>query len=98
MGTPVCLANAVADALGVADIRLPMTRSRVAALIDTDGEPPPPAAGLARPARGRGLTRAGSMRFPAPPPAVWDLLLDPPPPARLLPRLHRAAASRVPRD
>jgi 2-furoyl-CoA dehydrogenase large subunit len=33
MSTPVCLANAVADALGVADLALPLTRSRVAALL-----------------------------------------------------------------
>ncbi len=33
MSTPVCLANAVADALGVADLALPLTPSRVAALL-----------------------------------------------------------------
>ena len=33
MSTPVCLANAVADALGVADIALPMTPAKLAALI-----------------------------------------------------------------
>ncbi|HEY1299053.1 MAG TPA: xanthine dehydrogenase family protein molybdopterin-binding subunit [Stellaceae bacterium] len=32
MSTPVCIANAVADALGVADIVLPLTPERVAAL------------------------------------------------------------------
>jgi hypothetical protein len=33
MSTPVCLANTVADALGVADLALPLTPSRVAALL-----------------------------------------------------------------
>ena len=33
MSTPVCLANAAADALGVADVVLPLTPSRVAALL-----------------------------------------------------------------
>ena len=33
MSTPVCLANAVADALDVADVALPLTPSRVAALL-----------------------------------------------------------------
>jgi len=33
MSTPVCLANAVADALGVADLVLPLTPSRVRALL-----------------------------------------------------------------
>ena len=41
MSTPVCLANAVADALGVAGIALPMTPAKLAALIERD-EPPPP--------------------------------------------------------
>ena len=33
MSTPVCIANAVADALGVADLTLPLTPARVAGLI-----------------------------------------------------------------
>ena len=33
MSTPVCIANAVADALGVADIDLPLTPAKVAALL-----------------------------------------------------------------
>ena len=37
MSTPVCIANAVADALGVDDIELPLTPDRVAALIDNAG-------------------------------------------------------------
>jgi len=40
MSTPVCLANAVADALGVRDIALPMTPSRLHALM-AGAEPPP---------------------------------------------------------
>ena len=33
MSTPVCLANAVADALGVAEIDLPLTPAKLAALV-----------------------------------------------------------------
>jgi 2-furoyl-CoA dehydrogenase large subunit len=40
MSTPVCIANAVADALGVARIELPLTPARVMELIGLD-EPPP---------------------------------------------------------
>jgi len=40
MSTPVCLANAVADALGVAEITLPLTKSRIAALIHGEERPP----------------------------------------------------------
>jgi 2-furoyl-CoA dehydrogenase large subunit len=40
MSTPPCIANAVADALGVADLTLPLTPSKVMDLIGAD-EPPP---------------------------------------------------------
>ncbi|HEY1611300.1 MAG TPA: molybdopterin cofactor-binding domain-containing protein, partial [Paraburkholderia sp.] len=40
MSTPPCIANAVADALGVDDIRLPLTPSKVIALIDVDDPAP----------------------------------------------------------
>ena len=40
MSTPVCLANAVADALGIDDVTLPMTPARVASWLA--GEEPPP--------------------------------------------------------
>ena len=40
MSTPVCLANAVADALDVDDVELPMTPSKVASWLAGD-EPPP---------------------------------------------------------
>ena len=33
MSAPACIANAVADALGVEDLELPLTPARVAALI-----------------------------------------------------------------
>ena len=47
MSTPVCIANAVADALGVAAIELPLTPSKVMALIGMDDPPPSPAHGAA---------------------------------------------------
>ena len=40
MSTPVCLANAVADALGIDDVTLPMTPPKVASWLA--GEEPPP--------------------------------------------------------
>ena len=39
MSTPVCIANAVADALGVADIELPLTPSKVMALVGMEDPP-----------------------------------------------------------
>lgn len=40
MSTPVCIANAVADALGVANVVLPLTPSKVMALMGMDETPP----------------------------------------------------------
>jgi 2-furoyl-CoA dehydrogenase large subunit len=87
MSTPVCLANAVADALGVADIVLPMTPPRLAALIDP-AEPPPRARigdAAAPAAKGRGLSGAGAVTVPVPAEQVWAMLLDPRELATLLP-------------
>ena len=44
MSTPICLANAVADALGIDDVELPMTPPRVASWFA--GEEPPPRRGV----------------------------------------------------
>jgi len=83
MSTPACLANAVADALGVADIVLPMTPPRLAALLDPS-EPPRPSGPVAAPAaKGRGLSGSGEVAVPVPPEQVWAMLLDP----RALPSL-----------
>jgi len=40
MSTPACIANAVADALGVKDISLPLTPLRLHALLAGEEEPP----------------------------------------------------------
>jgi 2-furoyl-CoA dehydrogenase large subunit len=84
MSTPVCLANAAADALGVAEIALPMTPAKLLALIERD-EPPPRVALAPAKAEGRGLTGAGEMVVPVPPEQVWAMLLDPATLAALLP-------------
>lgn len=53
MSTPVCIANAVADALSsvrdIADLRLPLTPSKLLGLIGLDD---PPASAPARPPSG----------------------------------------------
>ena len=79
--TPVCIANAIADALGLEDVVLPMTPSRVAALIGPE-EPPPPKRRPAEEApagdgKGRSLTGEGSTTVPTSPEDVWRILLDP---------------------
>jgi len=92
MTTPVCLANAVCDALGVDHIDLPMTPAKISRHIHGE-EPPPPARSAAAAERtldipsrqGRALAGAGSVRLPASPQAVWEMLIDPKRLARLVP-------------
>ncbi len=81
MSTPVCLANAVADALDVDKVVLPLTPPRVLDLIGTE-EPARPAVQQTRPATLQ-LSRSdfavsgeGSTLVPASPQEVWDSLLD----------------------
>ena len=83
MSTPVAIANAVADALGVDDVELPLTPTRVLDLLRHE-EPERPAGATPRPARSLslsrdnfGMTGEGSMFIAARPESVWALLLDP---------------------
>jgi 2-furoyl-CoA dehydrogenase large subunit len=90
MSTPVCIANAVADALGQRDICLPLSPPRLAALI-ASGETlakrgAAPATSLAK--AGKGLAGQGETTVPAPPEAVWRLLLDPRELRAMLPGCH----------
>jgi 2-furoyl-CoA dehydrogenase large subunit len=91
MSTPVCLANAIADALNVETIDLPLTPAKLAALIAGD-EPPPPK-GMATPEKvakpgERIMTGSGEARVPAPRETVWAMLLDADVLASLLPGSH----------
>jgi 2-furoyl-CoA dehydrogenase large subunit len=52
MSVPACIANAIADALGVRDVELPATPRRIHALV-AEAESGPPA-DLATPAAGAG--------------------------------------------
>ncbi len=81
MSTPVCIANAVADALGVADISLPLIPARLAACIHGP-EAAPPAKLAARPASPgkageRQLFGEGSVVVAASATKIWAMLLDP---------------------
>jgi len=103
--TPVCLANAVADALGRPDLDviLPLVPSRVASWIWGE-EPPRPvavgavatqAASASAPEagrRGRALTGDGATTVPAPPQQVWAMLMDPATLAAVIPGCDRLEA------
>nr|WP_239170811.1 molybdopterin cofactor-binding domain-containing protein [Burkholderia contaminans] len=95
MSTPPCIANAVADALGVEDIRLPLTPPRVMAMIGMDDPEPSrpeyreaPATKPATPGGGRALTAQGAVDLPATPEAVFAVLLDPKALANVIPGCH----------
>ena len=95
MSTPACIANAVADALGVKDISLPLTPRRLHGLL-AGAEPPRPAgagAGKAErlpeaPADGRTMRGSGFVEVAAPPAAVWRALLDPESLKAVIPGCH----------
>lgn len=95
MSTPVCVANAVADALGVRDVELPLTPSKVMDLIGMTDKPPTggQAAAVAAPSPargkgGKGLSAKGFVDLPASPQAVFAVLLDPVALAKVIPGCH----------
>jgi 2-furoyl-CoA dehydrogenase large subunit len=81
MSTPVCIANAVADALGEKNIELPLVPSKVTAFIHSEEIAPPKGARRLPPrdvkAGARNLHGEGQARVNAAPAAVWAMLLDP---------------------
>ncbi len=90
MSTPVCIANAVADALGVEDIVLPLTPSRVMSLIGIKETPsrvlPAPVPSQAQGSgSGKSLAARGEVRLDAKPEAVFAVLLDPRALAKVIP-------------
>jgi 2-furoyl-CoA dehydrogenase large subunit len=91
MSTPVCIANAVADALGIADLRLPLTPSKIHALLgaaDPAPSKPRSAAPAKAPSGGHALSMAGSVELPATPEQVYAVLLDPAALVKVIPGCH----------
>ncbi len=92
MSTPVCIANAVADALGVKDVKLPLTPARVKALMGESEKPPrvarPPVAPVTAGPGAKALSGSGTQMVPASPEVIWRALLDPTVLARAIPGCH----------
>jgi 2-furoyl-CoA dehydrogenase large subunit len=79
MSTPVCIANAVADALGLADVTLPLVPARLAELV-REPEPEPPRGRLKAsvlPERNRRLHGEGDASVSGTPQQIWRMLFDP---------------------
>lgn len=96
MSTPVCIANAVCDALDVKNVQLPLFPYKISELIHGE-EPPPPegmAAAIALPEKVKSdkkssaITGTGQSFVPTDPQTVWDTLLDPKKLAAVIPGCH----------
>lgn len=91
MSTPVCLANAIADALGVSDINLPLTPARLAALAAGPEPARPATSRAAAPAARPGdhsLRGEGEAKVASAPEAIWAMLLDVDTLASIIPGCH----------
>lgn len=90
MSTPVCIANAVADATGSNDLTLPLIASKVASLIHGEETAAPKRrTNEAEPAADGSLRGEGSTFVSATPKKVWDSLLDPTSLAAVIPGCHK---------
>jgi 2-furoyl-CoA dehydrogenase large subunit len=95
MSTPVCIANAVADALGVKDVKLPLTPARVKELMGLVEKPPRTKQAVSAPSAketrtgAKAFTGTGSLKITAAADQVWRALLDPAMLARTIPGCHK---------
>lgn len=92
MSTPVCIANAVSDAIGVTDLQLPLTISKIHGLIADEEQAPPetmavPQEDLAD-ISGTGINGRGEVVVPGSRTAIWETLLDPEKLANVIPGCH----------
>jgi 2-furoyl-CoA dehydrogenase large subunit len=91
MSTPVCIANAVADALGVKDIELPLVPAKLATIV-RGAEPAPPAGRAVAVAEKRSGERSlrgeGEATVAAPAERIWAMLLDPATLQTVIPGCH----------
>ena len=91
MSTPVCIANAVADALGATELELPLVPAKLAQLV-RGVEPAPPASRAGEATQDRGADRRlrgeGEAIVAAPIQQVWDMLLDPATLQAVIPGCH----------
>jgi 2-furoyl-CoA dehydrogenase large subunit len=89
MSTPVCIANAVADAMGLDDVQLPLTPSRLSVHLHGPERQPKNQPTVRPAAKGqRQLFGEGSATVAVPRQAVWDMLLDPKTLEAIVPGAH----------
>lgn len=93
MSTPVCLANAIADATGAEHLTLPLSSSRISALINGEEKPPvrTERRTTIKSVAGKGermLTGEGTAHVAAARADVWAMLLDPETLKAVIPGAH----------
>jgi 2-furoyl-CoA dehydrogenase large subunit len=93
MSTPVCIANAIADATGVEDLTLPLSPSKISALIHADEKPSIRPKRDVKPLKAREGERAlsgeGSAEVSATREEIWAMLLDPRTLEAIIPGAHK---------
>ncbi|MBL0936337.1 MAG: molybdopterin-dependent oxidoreductase [Rhizobiaceae bacterium] len=93
MSTPVCIANAIADATGVENLTLPLSPSKISALIHADEKPSTRRKSDAKPLKARAGERAlsgeGSADVSATREEIWAMLLDPRTLEAIIPGAHK---------
>ena len=92
MSTPVCLANAVADAIDVEDITLPITPTRLSVMIHGEELPPEDKNDIPvapKDSDSDDMNGAGETIVPASPEEIWITLLDPNALASVIPGCHQ---------
>ncbi len=89
MSTPVCIANAVADALGIENVELPLVPARLAETL-RGAETPAPAGKKTQqaPKGDRKLVGEGTASVAASPEKIWKILLDPATLQAVIPGCH----------
>jgi 2-furoyl-CoA dehydrogenase large subunit len=91
MSTPVCIANAVTDAIGARDLVLPLVPAKLAEFV-RGAEPAPPARQAVQSEEKRSgdrkLRGEGEAVVKASAQQVWDMLLDPNTLAAVIPGCH----------
>ncbi|HWW49651.1 MAG TPA: molybdopterin cofactor-binding domain-containing protein [Xanthobacteraceae bacterium] len=91
MSTPVCIANAVADALGVQNIELPLVPAKVTEFIHGEERAAPEGAAVKPRAKTPGercMQGEGSAHVNVGPETVWTMLLDPETLRAIIPGCH----------
>lgn len=92
MSTPVCIANAVADALSIKDVPLPATPDRLNAIVGGEESGPPQGTSEAPAApdstRGNAIAGSGSVTVTAATDKIWKALLDPESLKLIIPGCH----------